>query len=109
MTFPQPRPFFLKSMTFPGLENAFSNSVTFHDRMNPVYLPIVIINLHVSSSQLKLRLFCPFGFCMFSVSLYSEMSLVWLRKSIFVTSDANQECRDCAAPLSLEGWGYMIT
>ena len=28
---------FPKSMTFPGLENAFSNSMTFHDRMNPVY------------------------------------------------------------------------
>ena len=31
MTFPWPRLFSLKSMTFPGLENAFSNSMTFHD------------------------------------------------------------------------------
>ena len=26
-------------MTFPGLENAFSNSMTFHDRMNLVHKP----------------------------------------------------------------------
>ena len=31
--------FFLKSIIFSGLENAFSNSMTFHDRMNPV--PVV--------------------------------------------------------------------
>ena len=31
VTFPWPRLFSLKSMTFPGLENAFSNSMTFHD------------------------------------------------------------------------------
>ena len=31
MSFPWPQPFSLKSMTFPGLENAFSNSMTFHD------------------------------------------------------------------------------
>ena len=36
MTFPWPRPFFLESATFPGLENAFSNSMTLHDRVNPV-------------------------------------------------------------------------
>ena len=37
--FPRPLPFSLKSTTFSGLENAFSNSMTFHDfqdRVNPV-------------------------------------------------------------------------
>ena len=30
-TFPWPQPFFLQSITFPGLENTVSNSTTFHD------------------------------------------------------------------------------
>ena len=42
MTFPWPRLFSLKSMTFPGLENAFSNSMTFHDFSWP-YEPCFII------------------------------------------------------------------
>ena len=45
MTFPWPQPFSLKSMTFPGLENAFSNSMTFHDFSWP-YEPCCLLSYY---------------------------------------------------------------